>query len=147
MVLNVSVSGDASVSLPDGDELDGSSTAYDDNGNDVIEGGLGADQMHGQGGNDVFIVSSADEADGDIVVGGNGPDDASDYDVLDLRGAGQVTVNSAADSTDDDAYAGTVEFENGEVLVLQPDRRNPDRRPDFWQSGIRLQLTTRSALS
>ena len=85
-------------------------------GNDVITGGLGADEIFGEGGDDTFIVSSAEEGDGDVIMGGNGPDQNTDNDVLDLRGAGAVTIERFDDLSDAGAQAGTVTFENGEVL-------------------------------
>jgi hypothetical protein len=85
-------------------------------GNDVLEGEEGADQMWGQGGDDTIVVSSAADADGDIVVGGNGPDQNTDTDILDLRGAGKVTIVETADATDAGATTGTVTFEDGSTL-------------------------------
>ncbi|MEL7256105.1 MAG: Hint domain-containing protein, partial [Pseudomonadota bacterium] len=87
-------------------------------GDDVITGGAGADVMFGQDGNDTFIVDTAADGDGDVVDGGNGPDDSTDNDTLDLRGAGQVTIADDVDPNDDGARAGTVTFENGEVLTF-----------------------------
>ena len=87
-----------------------------DDGNDVITGGAGADEMYGEGGDDTFIVSSGADGDGDKVVGGNGPDDTKDNDTLDLRGAGQVTIVDSADSSDAGARKGTVTFEDGSVM-------------------------------
>ncbi|GGD32703.1 Ig-like domain-containing protein [Sinisalibacter lacisalsi] len=85
-------------------------------GDDVITGGAGADVMHGEGGNDTFIVASAEDGAGDVIVGGNGPDEDTDHDVLDLRGAGKVTIDKIEDDTDAGAYKGTVTFENGDTL-------------------------------
>ncbi|WP_415920388.1 Ig-like domain-containing protein [Tateyamaria sp. SN6-1] len=85
-------------------------------GDDVITGGAGADAMFGEGGDDTFIVDNASDADGDVIEGGNGPDDTTDNDVLDLRGAGQVTIVSTDDGTDTGAQTGTVTFEDGSVL-------------------------------
>jgi Ca2+-binding RTX toxin-like protein len=70
----------------------------------------------GEGGNDTFIISDSADADGDVVIGGNGPDDTTDEDVLDLRGTGQVTIADAADANDDGARAGTVTFADGSTL-------------------------------
>lgn len=90
--------------------------AFGEAGDDQITGGDGADEMYGEDGDDSFIIASATEGDGDVVVGGNGPDDTADNDVLDLRGAGPVTIVSSADGSDSGALTGTVTFENGETL-------------------------------
>ncbi|NHQ75512.1 hypothetical protein HAT86_13715 [Roseovarius gahaiensis] len=87
-------------------------------GDDTITGGEGADTMVGEGGDDTFIISNSADADGDVVIGGNGPDDATDEDVLDLRGTGQVTITDEADASDDGGRAGTVTFEDGSVLTF-----------------------------
>ena len=88
------------------------------NGNDVIAGGAGADDVFGGGGDDTFVVATASDAAGDVVVGGNGPDQNTDNDVLDLTGTGRLIIDDAADATDAGARAGTVTFENGEVLTF-----------------------------
>ena len=85
-------------------------------GDDVLEGGEDADQMWGQGGNDTMVVSDAADGAGDTIVGGNGPDQNTDFDVLDLRGAGRVTITETADATDAGATTGTVTFEDGSTL-------------------------------
>ena len=85
-------------------------------GNDTITGGAGADQMQGGSGDDVFVVSSATDGAGDVIIGGNGPDDATDNDILDLTGAGPVTISLSDDATDEGASTGTVTFSNGAVL-------------------------------
>ncbi|MEM7732331.1 MAG: cadherin domain-containing protein, partial [Pseudomonadota bacterium] len=87
-------------------------------GNDVITGGAGADVMFGQDGDDTFIVANAADGEGDVVDGGHGPDDSTDNDTLDLRGAGQVKIDDDVDPNDDGARAGTVTFESGEVLTF-----------------------------
>ncbi|MCP3969576.1 MAG: type I secretion protein [Rhodobacteraceae bacterium] len=89
---------------------------FGDPGDDQITGGDGSDDMFGEDGDDTFFVSSASEGDGDVIVGGNGPDDTADDDVLDLRGAGLVTITSSTDSSDDGALTGTVTFASGETL-------------------------------
>ena len=92
--------------------------ASGEGGDDVITGGAGADAMFGEGGDDTFIVDDVADADGDTVVGGNGPDDETDNDVLDLRGTGQVTIVATDDGSDDGAQSGTVTFEDGSVLTF-----------------------------
>ena len=94
-------------------------TASANDGDDKIEGGAGADVMFGQGGDDTFVVSSAADGAGDVIDGGNGPDQNTDLDTLDLRGAGQVTIDETADENDAGATKGTVTFENGEVLTFE----------------------------
>jgi CshA-type fibril repeat protein len=95
---------------PDGEACEG--------GDDTIIGGAGADVMYGEGGNDTFIVASAEDGAGDVIVGGNGPDDTLDHDVLDLRGAGKVTIDKTEDETDAGAYKGTVTFADGSTLTF-----------------------------
>ena len=85
-------------------------------GDDVIDGGAGADALFGDGGNDTFLVGNAADGAGDVVVGGNGPDQNTDNDTLDLRGAGPVTIAAAADATDAGAQAGVVTFADGSTL-------------------------------
>ena len=87
-------------------------------GNDTILGGQGSDTMSGGDGNDTFFVSDGSHADGDVISGGSGPDDTTDWDVLDLTGSGSRTINATADANDTDALTGTVTFENGEVLTF-----------------------------
>ena len=116
----------------DGGDMDG------DGGNDVIIGGEGADSMFGEGGDDTFVVASGADAAGDKVVGGNGPDDTADNDVLDLRGAGKVSISQEDDDTDAGATKGTVTFEDGntldfsqiETVLMDDDNEAPVAEPD-----------------
>ena len=102
-------------------------------GDDVLQGNPGSDQLWGEGGNDTIVISSAADGAGDIVVGGNGPNPFTDNDTLDLRGAGQVTINAGADATDAGAQAGTVTFQDGstlqffqiETILADPDNAAP----------------------
>ena len=87
-----------------------------DGGDDVITGGAGADMMYGEGGDDTFLVGNSADADGDVVDGGNGPDENTDNDVLDLRGAGRVVIDAVADPDDNGAQTGTATFQDGSVL-------------------------------
>ncbi|EAQ01548.1 type I secretion target repeat protein, partial [Pseudooceanicola batsensis HTCC2597] len=87
-------------------------------GDDTLAGGEGADTVFGEGGNDTFKVASAAEGAGDAITGGNGPDQAKDEDVLDLRGAGKVTIDRSADDSDAGAYKGTVTFSDGSTLAF-----------------------------
>ncbi len=94
-------------------------TTDGDGGDDTITGGLGADTLYGEGGDDTFVVGSAAEGAGDVISGGNGPDENTDNDVLDLRGAGDLTITSTADANDAGATAGTVEFADGSTLTFE----------------------------
>ncbi len=112
---------------------------FGDPGDDVITGGGGSDEMYGEDGDDTFIVDNAADGDGDEIVGGNGPDDTADNDVLDLRGAGRVTIDQMADGSDDGAFKGTVTFDSGETLTFSqieriltdPQNEDPDAMDDF----------------
>lgn len=105
----------------------------EEGGDDVITGGDGADSMFGQAGDDTFVVGSATEGAGDVITGGNGPDDTTDFDVLDLRGAGQVTIDQQADADDAGATEGTVTFADGstlqfneiEQILTDPENQDP----------------------
>jgi Ca2+-binding RTX toxin-like protein len=108
-------------------------------GDDTLTGGEGADVMYGEAGNDTFVVSSAEDGAGDVITGGNGPDDTTDHDVLDLRGTGQVTIDQTADATDAGAWTGTVTFADGgtlafsqvEEILTDPQNEAPDARDDM----------------
>ena len=110
-------------------------------GDDVITGGAGADKMFGEGGDDTFVVSSAADGAGDVIDGGNGPDQTTDNDTLDLRGAGDVTINDAADANDAGATAGTVTFADGSTLTFEgieqilTDAATPDGTVDGEETG------------
>ncbi|MBV7409941.1 Ig-like domain-containing protein [Maritimibacter sp. DP1N21-5] len=120
------------------DVADGAACEPDDEGNDTITGGAGADLMYGEGGNDTFVVASGEDGAGDTVIGGNGPVQTTDRDVLDLTGAGRVTIDQTADDSDAGAFKGTVTFSNGKVLtfsqieeiVTDPQNTNPDAVDD-----------------
>ncbi|MEL7212159.1 MAG: Hint domain-containing protein [Pseudomonadota bacterium] len=99
-------------------------------GDDTIIGGAGADTLFGEGGDDTFVVASGADGDGDVIRGGAGPDDTADNDVLDLTGAGAVTIDQMADATDDGATTGTVTFEDGSTLQFsQIEEIIADNRP------------------
>jgi Ca2+-binding RTX toxin-like protein len=107
-------------------------------GDDVLIGGEGADTMFGEGGDDTFVVSSAAEGAGDVIKGGNGPDDTTDNDTLDLRGAGPVTITQSADSTDTGATSGTVTFADGSTLQfsqIETILTDPDGVVDGEETG------------
>ncbi len=98
---------------------DGLTPSSEEGGEDVITGGEGQDTIFGEGGDDTIIVGSAAEGAGDVIDGGNGPDATTDNDVLDLRGAGDVTVDAVADENDAGAQTGTVTFEDGSTLEFE----------------------------
>ncbi len=87
-------------------------------GDDVLLGSEGADELWGEGGDDTFVIDSASVGAGDTVIGGNGPDDATDNDTLDLRGADVASVTTAADATDAGGLTGTVTFGDGSTLTF-----------------------------
>jgi Ca2+-binding RTX toxin-like protein len=136
---------DAGINPIEGNWADGQffETTDGTGGDDTIIGGLGADSLFGEGGDDTFVVGSAAEGAGDVISGGNGPDETTDLDVLDLRGAGEVTIDDAADANDAGATAGTVTFEDGSTLefegieeILQdPDGPVPDGIVDGLDAG------------
>ncbi|SPH21255.1 Bifunctional hemolysin/adenylate cyclase [Ascidiaceihabitans donghaensis] len=100
-------------------DVPGTPDTNGEGGDDTIIGGEGADQMFGEGGDDTFIVSSSDDGNGDVIDGGNGPDQTTDNDVLDLRGAGVLTIDQQADANDDGATSGTVTFADGSTLTFE----------------------------
>lgn len=118
VVLQAEVIGTATLDLPSGSVIGNQETVVNGGGNDTITGGAGADNMYGEGGDDTFVVRNASDADGDVVVGGNGPDETQDNDTLDLRGAGAVTIDAQADADDAGAYQGTVTFSDGSTLAF-----------------------------
>ncbi len=133
VVLQTNVVGTA-LALPGGEVIGEVAVPSPVSGNDIIMGGEGADTQYGQGGDDTFVVNKASDADGDVIVGGNGPDQSQDNDTLDLRGAGEVFIDAQADASDDGAQAGTVHFKDGSTLsfsqietILQDD---PNQAPD-----------------
>lgn len=98
----------------DNDTLDGG------DGDDVLIGGAGADSQTGGAGNDLFIIGSAADANGDVIVGGTGPDDTTDRDKIDLSGLDPTTytISAVEDPNDSGAKMGTVNFTTGEVLTF-----------------------------
>ena len=96
------------------DQIDGG----DDD--DIIDGGAGADILSGGSGDDTFVVQSAADAQGDVVIGGTGPDDTTDQDRIDLNALdrGSYTINATEDTSDSGALKGTVNFDTGETLTF-----------------------------
>ncbi|QYX58566.1 Hint domain-containing protein [Roseovarius sp. SCSIO 43702] len=117
----------------DGDDSilggDGDDTLQGGNGDDVIEGGdgddviegradddtiiggAGADDMSGDTGRDTFIISSAEDADGDNADGGAGGDD---FDTLDLTGAGDFEIVDRTVDPDGNSISGRINFLDGD---------------------------------
>jgi hypothetical protein len=129
------IDGDAGADVIDGgdgdDTIDGG--AGDDNlasglgddlvlggaGDDTIAIGSGNDTLDGGDGNDTFVFQPGVDFNATSIIGGNGPDEATDFDVLDLRGAGTVDINEVADASDIGATTGTavtVTLQDGSVL-------------------------------
>lgn len=100
--------------------LDGDDTLEGGGGNDTLEGGAGADNMFGDDGDDVFIIGSAEDADGDTISGGSGPNDTSDVDTIDLSAidADSYEIHAIEDPNDSGALTGTIDFDSGEVLTF-----------------------------
>ena len=98
----------------DGDAVDGGDSIFapvgseDDvivagGGDDVIDGGVGADDIDAGDGADTIIGGD----DGDFVDGGAGGDD---FDVLDLRGFGPVSIVDETPDADGNSTSGRVRF-------------------------------------
>ncbi|MCF6443337.1 Ig-like domain-containing protein [Nereida sp. MMG025] len=90
------------------DSGDGDDIVDAGEGNDTILGSLGEDELSGNIGTDTFVIDSAEDGIGDVIVGGEDPDD-SDIDVLDLTGSGPINIIF----DENDPEAGTVEFLDG----------------------------------
>ncbi|MGH1578030.1 Ig-like domain-containing protein [Planktotalea sp.] len=105
---------------------DGSDTIDGGGDSDTITGGAGADSIFGNDGEDSIIGATA----GDTIDGGEGP---TDFDTLDLRGAGaaenvggRVTIDYDAPGSEGgvvnfldatDAITGTARFDNIENVI------------------------------
>ena len=121
----------------DNDTLDGGldgDLIFGDAGNDVLIGGLGADTL--KGGDDRDTIIGADP--GDMIDGGEGGDD---FDTLDLRGSGPLSVAFDADNPENGTITffdgagqsiGTARFVNIERVILPetPDDVTPVANPD-----------------
>src|SRR6056297_1111589 len=95
----------------------GNDNILGEDGDDLIIGGAGADFLSGGAGNDTIAVTNATDGAGDTVFGG--AEGALDNDVLDLRGAGPVTITQEADPNDAGATRGTVTFGDGSTLTFE----------------------------
>ncbi|EDM72427.1 type I secretion target repeat protein [Roseobacter sp. AzwK-3b] len=95
----------------------GNDNILGEDGDDLISGGTGVDFLSGDAGNDTIVAASAADGAGDSVFGG--AEGALDNDVLDLRGAGPVTITQEADPNDAGATRGTVTFGDGSTLTFE----------------------------
>ena len=82
-------------------------TLFGGTGADQFTGGEGSDQQYGGDDADTFTITSAADADGDVVDGGTG---GNDNDVLDLTGAGDFQIINETVDADGDSTSGTIEF-------------------------------------
>jgi len=78
-----------------------------DEGDDRITGGQGADTLSGGADRDTFFVGSEADGAGDVI---DGNEEGDDYDTLDLRGSGPLTITYAADNPED----GRIDFRDGD---------------------------------
>ncbi len=78
-----------------------------DAGDDLIDGGAGADTMMGGMRRDAFLIGTAEEGAGDIADGGLGGDD---FDTLDISGVGWFEIVGQTVDVDGNSTSGTVNF-------------------------------------
>jgi Ca2+-binding RTX toxin-like protein len=81
-----------------------------DEGDDRITGGQGTDTLSGGADRDTFLVGSATDGAGDVI---DGNEEGDDFDTLDLRGSGPLTITYA----DDNPENGRVDFRDAEGNV------------------------------
>ena len=85
---------------------------------DVITGGAGSDTLNGGDDDDTFIIDDVADAPGDHVDGGDG---GTDFDTLDLRGAGPVEYVGLVPDSDGNGFDGAVQLldpTNGSVVTV-----------------------------
>ncbi|MEM6587065.1 MAG: Hint domain-containing protein [Pseudomonadota bacterium] len=98
------------------DTLDGgidNDSIFGDDGDDDIAGGQGADTLNGGDGRDVFRFASVEDANGDVIDGGDGAGSTEDFDQLDLGGLGPYRIVNETIDADLNSTSGTVEFLDG----------------------------------
>ncbi len=78
-------------------------------GDDTISGGTGADRLEGNDDQDVFVINSAEEGDGDQIFGGDGGVDMDSLQIAGERGVDWRLTNLVTDS-DGNGFNGTIEF-------------------------------------
>ena len=128
--------GDDILSGGEGDDTlyggDGDDLIFGDQGNDILIGGAGADTLHGGDGRDLFLGVTP----GDVIDGGEGGDD---FDTLDLRDSGPLTVSFDSDNPEngtitfldaEGAATGTARFINIEHVILPEENTAPVANPD-----------------
>jgi Ca2+-binding RTX toxin-like protein len=81
-----------------------------DEGDDRITGGQGVDTLSGGADRDTFVVGSETDGAGDVI---DGNEEGNDFDTLDLRGSGPLTITYA----DDNPENGRIDFRDGEGNV------------------------------
>ncbi len=108
------------------DVLDGGideDSLFGDEGNDTIRGGQGNDSSFGGADRDTFLVGSQNDGLGDFI---NGNEEGNDFDTLDLRGSGPLTIvydptnpeNGTVTFRDSDGNpTGTLDFINIENVI------------------------------
>lgn len=78
-------------------------TIFGGDGNDTIFGGQGENSLYGGADRDLFVVDDPEGGPGTFIDGG---EEGDDYDTLDLRGSGPLTITFA----DDNPENGVVDF-------------------------------------
>ncbi|SFK95489.1 Hint domain-containing protein [Shimia haliotis] len=98
---------------------EGDDTIRGGTGNDTIEGGSGVDELRGGADEDVFIIGSAEDGDGDVILGGSGGVDMDRLDIAGEQGVDWRIVDMVEDS-DGNGFDGTIEFldSTGDVPVV-----------------------------
>ncbi len=100
--LDTGADGDDRLAGGAGDDL-----IFGEGGDDILIGRQGADTQRGGADADTFIVSSAEDGNGDIIDGGSAGDD---NDTLDLTGSGAFRIVNQVTDADGNSTSGTVEF-------------------------------------
>ncbi len=100
--LDEGADGDDRLSGGAGDDL-----IFGEGGDDTLIGGQGADTQSGGADADTFVVTSAENADGDTIDGGAAGDD---NDTLDLTGSGPFRIVNQVNDADGNSTSGTIEF-------------------------------------
>jgi len=103
-------------------------------GDDTLTGGEGADTLSGGDGADSFVVSGPGDGYGDVIDGGEG-DKGTDFDTLDLTGAGPLRIIPDENNVEN----GVVEFLGKDGQVTGSMRfANIERVVPCFTSGTRI---------